>query len=167
MILLLIVIFSTTIDYLYNGVITWSIFADLAALCVGATIAIGLEKKRSLSSILFYEYIFLCPISYYWDQITGNHNWALNYVIPIVSSLYIIANFVLRLVFKRELIRYFRNIFVASVVGILCISFYMNSLSTIAWPSTVSAVIGGVAIISIAVFDGAKVVSDLSKRLHI
>ena len=166
-IFLLIVVLCTSVDCIINHQITWSIFSDLAVLCVGASISIGLEKKRSLAAILFYEYLFLCPISYYWDQITGKYNWALNYVIPILSSLYIIANFVLRVFFKRDLIRYFRNIFVASVVGIVCISFYMHSLSTIVWPSVVSATIGGTAILSIAVFDGTKVINDLSKRLHI
>ena len=134
---------------------------------MGASIAIGVETKRNLASILFYEYIFLCPISYYWDILTGNHGWALNYVIPILSGLYIIANYVLRLIYKRDLMRYFRNIFVASIVGIMCFFFYMNSLSIKIGPSFASAVIGVVAILSIAVFDGIKVINELSRKMHI
>ena len=82
----------TFIDCLINKQITWSIFPDLGVICVGASIAIGLELKRSLSNILFYEYIFVCLVTYFWDRITGMHNWDLNYVLPILSVVFIVAN---------------------------------------------------------------------------
>ena len=167
LIFLVIVVLCTAIDLIGNQILTWSIFADLAVLCIGASIAIGIEKKRSLAGILFYEYIFLLPISYYWDKLTGMHNWAFNYVIPILSIIFIIANFVLRLVFRRDFMKYFRNIFCSAIIGILCMVFYLHTISNVLVPAAISCILGGIAILSIAVFDGYKVWTELMKRLHI
>ena len=161
------VLICTFIDLLFNNTLTWSIYADLGILCLGASIAIGFEKKQSLAGILFYEYVFFCLIVYYWDKITGMHNWSLNYVLPLLSSLYIIANFVLRLVFKRDFMKYFRNILFASAVGIFAMFLYLNNISSKIIPPFVSCVIGGIAIISILLFDGARFFTELGKRLHI
>ena len=162
-----VVVICTAVDILLNRTITWSIYPNAVVVCLGASIAIGLEKKRSLSSILFYEYIFLCFAIYYWDRITGMHNWSLNYILPILSVVFVIANFVLRLVFRREYIRYFRNIVLGSIVGILSLVLYAKGVISLIAPSFVSCVLGGLAMISIIIFDGKKVFVELSRRLHI
>ena len=162
-----IVLICTFIDYLFGGNLSWSFFVDIAVVCVGASIAIGVEKKRSLAGILFYEYLFLCFASYYWDKITGMHFWALNFVVPILTCVFIIINFALRFVFRRDYLKYFRNIIFASIIGIICIVFYANGFATILPPSFISCILGGIAILGIFMFDGVSVVTELSKRMHV
>ncbi len=162
-----IVLLCTFIDFFFDKMLSWSFFVNFAVVCVGASIAIGVEKKRSLAGILFYEYLFICGATYYWDKITGMHNWALNFVVPILTCVFIIINIALRFVFRRDYLKYFRNVILASVVGILCILFYAKGFATILPPSFISCIMGGVAMLSIFMFDGISVVTEVSRRMHI
>ena len=166
-IFLIIIIACTIIDLLINHAVTWSRYVDAAVFCIGASIALGLMRKYSLSGILFYEYLFICIACYIWDRITGMNNWALNYVIPSVSILYIIANFVLRLVFKREFIRYVRNMFIAAVAGIICFVLFIYKISDVYILSLISCIIGAFTILCMLALDGKRVFNELGKKLHI
>ena len=98
---------------------------------------------------------------------TGMDNWALDYVIPSVSILFILANFVLRLVFRREFIRYVRNMFVAAVVGIICFILYLNNIIDFYIISLISCIIGSFTVLCILALDGKRIFNELEKRLHI
>jgi len=161
------IVLCTCINVFNDHKLSWSLYVDFSIICIHASIAIGLKMKRSLSSILFYEYIFVCLACFLWDKYTGMLGWSLNYVLPTLSSLYIIANFVLRIVFKKHFIKYFRNIFIASIGGILCMVLYLNSISTIYIPSLISFIIGCIAILCMLILDSRKILVELNKRLHI
>ncbi|MBR3280396.1 MAG: hypothetical protein IKQ06_07295 [Bacilli bacterium] len=161
------IVICTIVDLFVNHGITWSIYVDAGVICISASIILGLMRKYSLSGILFYEFIFICIACYIWDRITGMNNWSLDYVIPSLSIIYIVANFVLRLVFKREFLRYIRNMFVASIVGIICLLLYIYKISNIYIISLISCIMGVFTILCMLALDGKRVFNELGKRLHI
>lgn len=166
-IVLITVAICTYIDFMISNSITWSTYVDLALLCVVLSVTIAIQKKRNLSGILFYEYLLIVFACVFWDFYTGYHGWALNYVLPTVSPLFVVVNFIFRLVFKREFLKYYRNVMVAGVASILAFVLLKLDINNSIWLSCISGIIGLISVVGLSIFDGKKAKQELIKRLHV
>ena len=162
------IIICTLANYLISKAITWAIFVDLSVSCVALSIIIGYRQKRSLSNLLLLEYLFICAIAYYWDYITGQKLWSIKYVLPSISMIFIILNFVLRCVFRRNFINYYRNVLISSLCGIALMVLGIFNMIPSFKPLAYSAgILGIVTSIGMTIFDGKGVLEELKVRLHI
>ncbi len=163
-----IMLICTAIDFITSQKITWSIFVDVAVSCIALSLLIGFMQKKNVSNLLFFEYLFLCAIVYYWDYITGQNMWSLRLVIPIISIISIFLNYILKFVFKRDYLRYFRNITISSACCIaLSVLFALEIIPTYAVMPYLTIIAGVVGLLVLLVFDGKAVFEELKVRFHI
>ena len=155
------------VNYLITHTFTWSPFVVFANICVGSTIYFGDRKKRSLSGLLLTEYLLIGIISIVWDYITNWHMWSINYVVPLLSTTFMLLSFILRFVFKKRYKKYDGNLACAGLIGIICTILLNKGIITVAWPAYVSGISAIFFLLYLAVFDGKKLLPEIKKRLHI
>ena len=166
-IIFFIIVISLLIDFIISKAITWSAFVAIALLCVSLSLLIAEQQKRSFSSILCFEYIFLCGISYYWDRMIGYHLWSINFVIPLLSMVFAILNYILRFVFKKSLVKYYRNSMIASIVAIVCAILARMDIIPVPLPSYIAGIACAVIFLISSIIDGRAFLVELSKRMHV
>ncbi len=167
LLVILISIICVLVDIAINDKISWSIFVLVSFLCISLSVIIGYNQKRSLSNLLFFEFLFLCFALPYWDRITDFSLWSINYALPILSSIFTACCFVLRCIFRRDYKRYCRNMLASSTLGIVCAILAIVGIINVLWVSVVSAVIGIIAILAMIIFDGKELLTEISRRLHV
>lgn len=83
------------------------------------------HKKHFMISIM-KEYWMLFILGLLWDIFTGWHQWFFAYYYPFLTMLYLVALFVLTLVFRHRIMNDFMEIYLNSYVGlfsIYCLSY--------------------------------------------
>ncbi|MCR4648595.1 MAG: hypothetical protein K5776_05920 [Lachnospiraceae bacterium] len=168
-------IINLAVDYLFLNIPhpTWSPIVVGWLLVSGWLLEFILRKHYNLLKTLFLSFVTVSLLSIFtetfiylaWDVpflgITPI------YIIPILCSANMIANFVLSLVDKHftdhSLIYMFLNMF-AGVVPWLVILIINDGVPPIAW--SICLVINGLAFFGLAIFRGRTVISEFKKRFH-
>ena len=170
-ILVLIILANITIcmaiDFMMNKTITWSFIVLAANLCVSLSLALAIKKRHHFAKLMFSEYFLIVVSTLVWDYFTGWKLWSLDYVLPLVSMLFIYISFILRMFFPYQLKNYFMNILFACVVGIVPIFLLGMEITTVKWTAYVSAITSIVMLCALLVFDGKKIKKEIKSRFHV
>ena len=170
-ILALIFVASSVICVVVNLMISkrlsWSLVVAAAISCVALTIALAIRKRHNFARLTFSEYVLIVVGAITWDYFTGWHLWSLNYVLPLVSMLFIYISFVLRMFFPYQLRNYFMNIIFACIVGLIPGLLLLLNVTSVGWPAYVSAITSALMFSSLIVFDGKKIKKEIESRFHV
>lgn len=147
--------------------ISWSLVVLAANMCVALSIAMAIKKRHNFAKMIFSEYVLIAVGSILWDYFTGWNLWSLDYVLPLISMVYIYISFILRLFFPYQLRNYFMNLIFACIVGIVPVFLLMLEITSIKWPAYVSAITSILMFCSLIVFDGKKIKKELESRFHL
>ena len=170
-ILALIFLASTVICVVVNLMVSkklsWSLVVAAAIACVALSIAMAMRKRHNFARLTFSEYVLIVVGSILWDYFTGWKLWSLDYVLPLVSMLFIYISFILRLFFPYQLRNYFMNLVLACIVGLIPVVLLMMDITTIQWTAYVSAITSVLMLSSLTIFDGKKIKKELESRFHV
>lgn len=161
------IIICAAIDLMINKTFSWSFVVLAANICVALSLGMAIKKRHHFAKLMFSEYFLIMVISLLWDHFTGWKLWSLNYVLPLVSMVFIYISFILRLFFPYQLKNYFMNILFACLVGMVPIFLFMLEITTVKWTAYVSAITSIVMLCSLIVFDGKKIKKEIESRFHL
>lgn len=170
-ILALIFLASTVICMIINLMVSkklsWSLVVAAGIACVALTIALAMRKRHSFARLTFSEYVLIVVGSIIWDYFTGWKLWSLDYVLPLVSMLFIYISFILRLFFPYQLRNYFMNLVLACIVALVPVVLLMLDIITVQWTAYVSAITSVLMLSSLVIFDAKKIKKELESRFHV
>lgn len=147
--------------------LSWSLIVLAGNICVALTLMIAIKKRHHFAKLIFSEYFLITVGTIIWDYATGWHCWSLDYVLPLVSMIFIYISFILRLFFPYQLRNYLMNLVFACVVGIIPMFLLMFDVTSTKWPAYASAITSIVMFCSLLIFDGKKIKKELESRFHV
>lgn len=160
-------IICITINLMVSKRLSWSLVVAAGISCVALSLAMAIRKRHNFAKLIFSEYILIVVGSVIWDYFTGWKLWSLDYVLPLVSMVFIYISFILRLFFPYQLRNYFMNLIFACLVGIVPVILLMLDVISVEWPAYVSAITSIVMFCSLIVFDSKKIKKELESRFHV
>lgn len=126
-----------------------------------------MKKYKNVLKCLFYETIVVGCFVVLWDYYTGMHGWSLDFALPILFMITIVAMGILAKVLKigpEEHIVYFLSL---ATFGIIPGIFWLNNMVSFELPSLICIGMSLTLIFMLILFEGKKMLEEFSRRLHI
>lgn len=160
-------IVCVAINLLVSKKLSWSLVVFGANVCIALSLGVAIKKRHNFARLIFSEYMFIVIASILWDYFTGWKIWSLDFVLPLVSALFIYISFILRIFFPYQLRNYFLNIIFACAVGIVPIFLLIFDVTRIAWPTYISVITSLIMLSILVVFDGKKIKKEFESRMYV
>ena len=161
------IIICIVVNLMVSKKLSWSLVVAAAISCVALSIAMAMRKRHNFTRLVFSEYILVVVGSILWDYFTGWNVWSLDYVLPLVSMIFIYISFIIRLFFPYQLRNYFMNLIFACGVGLVPAILLTLDITTVKWPAYVSGITSIVMLCSLVIFDGKKIKKEIESRFHV
>ncbi|MBR5066998.1 MAG: hypothetical protein IKX08_05055 [Lachnospiraceae bacterium] len=169
------IILNLAADFLFINIDhpSWSPLVVAWLLVIGWIIEFIIRKHYNLLKAMFFTMIALVILSFFseayitlaWDL--PYHGVTAGYVVPILCSGNLVANFILSFIDKHftdySLIYMFLNILVGVAPWIALLIFYRNK-PPLTW--SICMVINVLAFFGLIVFKGRTVLEEFKKRFH-
>ena len=155
------------VNLMVSKKISWSLVVAAAISCVALSIAMAMRKRHNFTRLVYSEYILIVVGSIIWDYFTGWNLWSLDYVLPLVSMIFIYISFIIRLFFPYQLRNYFMNLIFACGVGLIPAILLIIDITTVKWTAYVSGITSIVMLCSLVIFDGKKIKKEIESRFHV
>lgn len=157
-----------TINLLVSKSFLWSLLVIANIAYCWLAISTALRKRYSAGFKLLAQVFYLGALLVVIDQMTDtNVNWAYDYALPLLFCSAILTMTIVCLARRlrlREFILYFILIALLGFIPLILLGVGVMQTS---WPAIVSAVYGGLSLISLFVFADSATRMELKKRFHI
>jgi len=126
-----------------------------------------MKKYKNILKCLFYETIIVGCFVVLWDYYTGMHGWSIDFVLPILFILVIVAMSILSKVMRIGAEEHIVYLLCLVVFGIIPGILWSNNMVNVELPSMICMGISSVIFLGIVVFEGRKIWEECKKRLHV
>ncbi|NLZ45727.1 MAG: hypothetical protein GX896_03450 [Clostridiales bacterium] len=162
-----IAVISVAINFILPTDARWCWFVVAGCVCAWITSMVAIRKTGNVYKLVLQQEMVLIPLAFFWDLLTGWHNWSLDYVYPliciIVLSVYILLSYILKSP-SQDLIIY---VICNCALGIIPVIFIATGILKIALPSYISVVISLLVLAAVLIFDWQTVKQEISRKFHL
>ena len=154
------------VNYQFPQHVFWCKFVVGGVFTSWTLLFVLMKKYKNILKCLFYETSVVSVFVVGWDYYTGMHGWSLDFVLPILFILVIVAMGILAKVLKigaEEHIVYFLSL---ATFGIIPGFLWMNNIVNFELPSLICIGISFTLIFTLVLFEGKKMMQEFSRRLH-
>lgn len=145
----------------------WSVFVVLGIICFWLIFVTAYKRRDNLPKNIITQVVLISALCIFWDYFTGMHNWSIDYVLPIICGVGMIAMGVLARVIKLPKGDYITCMVLDIVFGTIPLILFLCGKTTIAIPSLICSGLSVVAFVFIILFEGADIKEEIIRRLHI
>lgn len=145
----------------------WSILVLAGIGAVWVTVAMAVRKRSSFCKRILYQVVTLSIVLVLFDWITGWHLWAVNYVVPGLCILAMLAIAIIAMVMHRRIENYIVYLVVTMIFGVFPLLFLLTGWADVTWPSVLSVALSVLSFTGMILFAGKDARVELKKRLHL
>lgn len=145
----------------------WSLFVVFGIACLWVSLWIAIQKRHKIPRNILTQVVLVSVLCVLWDLFTGWHRWSLDYVIPLLCIAAMLSLAILAKVLHMPAEDYLFSLLMDCIFGIVPLVFYFTHLLTIIYPSILCAALSLVSFVTILIFNGRDVFTELGKRFHI
>lgn len=144
----------------------WSLFVIAGIVSFWIDFTVLLQKRRHLPRSIIWQVVLISIIALVWDIATGYRGWALDFVLPIVSTTAIFALVLVAKVQKLGIEDYISYLVIACIFGLVSFVLVLTGAVGIIIPSIISFVSAVVFLAFLLFFEGKALLEELRRRLH-
>ena len=126
-----------------------------------------MKKYKNVLKCLFYETIVVGCFVVLWDYYTGMHGWSLDFALPSLFILVIVAMGILAKVLRIGAEEHIIYLLSLATFGVIPGVFWINDMLRIELPSMICIGISFTLLFTLILFEGKKMLDEFSRRLHI
>ena len=147
--------------------VSWSIPVILGVAGTLILLRVMMKRRRNAPKLLFQTLVLVSVVLVLCDLATGWHRFSVDYVVPILCTVALVLNsifgYINRHFTESGLVYLLRGI----VVGALPYQPFLLSpqQAPVAW--TVCLIVGIITFLSLVIFKGRDLWTELQKRLHL
>ncbi|HHU56276.1 MAG TPA: hypothetical protein GXZ48_06290 [Acholeplasmataceae bacterium] len=164
---ILAILISVLINFLtYRGVL-WSIYVVLGVLYGWILLRLTIMSRTNIAGRLLIQLIATSLVTYGVERVSQSENWALEYVVPFLCIITMIAILIILLIKKMKLTDYIYYLILAVLISWVPMILYWTKVVTVLWPSIAAAGVGVAIILGMIIFADTATKDELKKRFHI
>lgn len=172
--LLRIILFITIVAGLTSALINlltytdtwWAGYVILGLIYMWIVIKSTILSRRNVAKKLLIQMLALSLIAIGVEKISKSSGWALDYVVPSICGLTIIAIIILIMSKKMRFNDYLLYLLTTVLISFVPIILYWTDVVVVLWPSVSAAGIAVVTIIGMIIFADTATKDELKKRFH-
>ncbi len=145
----------------------WAVYVILGLFYSWIVIKSTIMSRRNVAKKLFVQMIAVSIIVIIVEKISKSSGWALDYVVPSLSSLTLIAIIIMIITQQMRFNDYLLYLLTAILISFIPMILYWTHVVAILWPSVTSGIIGIVTIVGMIIFADTATKDELKKRFHI
>ncbi|MDD4212469.1 MAG: DUF6320 domain-containing protein [Bacilli bacterium] len=150
----------------YEGVM-WAGYVILGLIYMWIIIKSTILSRRNIAKKLLIQMIALSLIVIGIENLSQTSGWALDYVVPSICGLSVIAIIILIVSKKMRYNDYLLYLITTILISFVPIILYWTDVVGVLWPSVTSATIGVITIVGMVIFADTATKDELKKRFHI
>lgn len=157
---------SLFIDYVSPSQMLWSYIVVAATLYLWVSVLFALRSSRNVGLMVLVQVFGLSGLLVLVDFLTGNHHWALDYVVPgmtVFGSLIITLTILVKPMHFRDYLLYQ---LVIALFGILCLFLLWCGVPGVHWTYYASGFYSVFTVVGMFLFADRKTKHELKKRFH-
>ena len=159
------------VSFVINATLTpdlnWFLLALAVAVSTWVVFAVGFYKRHNPLKNGIWEMAVFSIGCVLWDKFTGGLGWSLDYVIPILCMVLMVATVMVSWIQKLKVQEYLIYHMLDGLIGLLpllfmCLGYVNNRVCSI--------ICGGISILFLAgqvIFRGKEMLAELQKKLHV
>lgn len=145
----------------------WSLFVLGGMVSFWTAFALVIQKKGNVHKTIVWQVVLISGIALAWDFATGFHLWSVNFVVPIVCSLALIAMAIMGKVLKLSITDYMIYVLLDCVFGLVSLILLLCGAVTVTLPSIICFAGSIIFLAALLIFEGKSLRSELNRRMHI
>ena len=145
----------------------WSLIAIANILYMWVAIGTALRPHARLGHNITVQALSLAALLCLLDYWLGNLHWALNYAVPILFVTAMLSITIIIIVRRMDIGSFILYFFLIALMGFVPLILWALGLSTVLWPSLVSALYSATSLVSIVILADNATKIELKKRFHI
>ncbi len=145
----------------------WSLLVLGAIGSLWVSLVMAVRKRTNLPKGILWQVVLLSLLSLAWDWGTGWHRWSINYVIPLVCMLAMLAIALLSRVIRKRLEEVLVYLLIDGALGIAPLVFLLAGWVSVELPSLLCVAVSVLFFVAIILFWGDVLRGELSRRFHI
>lgn len=162
-----IVVISFAVNAIFTKESKWSMLVASSVLCMWVSLFFIIRKKNNIPKTIIFQVALIGILSVMWDYSMGWIGWSIDYVIPSICVVAMIAMAIAAKILRigvRDLIFY---LFVDGVFGFVPIIFILFGGLNIKFPSIICVAASAISLSALIIFEGDNIKTELNKRMHI
>lgn len=144
----------------------WSFFVIAGIICTWISLIILISKRHNIHKTLLWQVILILILSVLWDKWTGWHSWSIDYVIPIVCTLFMMIMAVLAKVLKLQRGDYIIYLLFDCLFAFIPLTLMILDITSVLIPSLICVAVSFLSLVSLILFEGKNMLEELKARLH-
>lgn len=161
------VVVCLTIDALLPQSYTWPWYVAAAVLCMWFCLANAIIRRHNIPKNILWMVVWISLLSVVWDAFTGWHHWAIDYVIPALCVMAMVAVAVVSKAMGRRLTEYMVYLIIDSLFGVVPLIFLLLGWVRVRYPSILCGAGSVLSLGALWAFQGAAMMEETKKRLHL
>lgn len=145
----------------------WSSFVVLGVVCFWISFVMAYKRRNNLPKNITTQVVLISLLCFFWDYVTGWHNWSVDYVLPIACGVGMLALGILARVLNLPKGDYITCMVMDIVFGTVPLILFLCGKTIVAIPSLICAGLSVVAFAFILLFEGNDIREEIVRRLHI
>ncbi len=145
----------------------WSLFVVAGIASLWIDIGIMLKKWKNLPKSILWQVAVVSLFAYVWDRFTGNHGWALDYVLPVLCMCAMVAMVVIAKIMKLHAQDYVLYLGLDCLLGLSSLVLILTGTVHVVVPSALCFASSLIFLAFLMAFEGRTVLDEIKRRVHI
>lgn len=162
------IVFMIDLDFSYKPTVRWTLFTAGGAASMWLATTIGFFKRHNLLKNAMWQLVIVTGVSILWDFLTGWRGWSVDFVLPIVSMVILLAMVVISAVRHYPAKEYMIYLVMAAGYGlILPLILLLFGAVQLEWPSLIGIGVCFLFLIGIILFKWKEFREEMHKKFHV
>lgn len=145
----------------------WSLFVFGGILSFWVSFSLVVKNRGNIHKAIVWQVALISSIAVIWDLVTGFHNWSVDFVIPILCTVAMLAMAVIGKVMKLEINDYMIYLVLDAILGVLSLILILCGVVNFILPSAICFASSVISLAALFIFEGRAMVSEIKRKVHL
>lgn len=145
----------------------WSLIVVAVMACLWLSLAMAIKKHKNILKYLWQQMIIITLLTICIDALTGQHGWAISFVLPIILTVAMIVMYLLSKILHLQVGDYMIYLLLDALFGIIPLILVNTQKLISDIPSLICILTSIISVVALVIFEGKSIISELNRRLHI
>lgn len=161
------ILVTVLINFLtYSGSL-WSVYVILGILYGWILLRLTIMSRTNIAGRLLIQMITTSLVTYGIERVSGDDDWALEYVVPFICIVTMISIVMILLIKKMKFNDYLSYLLLSVVISWVPMILYWTRVVKVLWPSITAAAVAVAIVLGMIIFADTATKDELKKRFHI
>ena len=167
MVSIAIIVISFAVNLIFTRESKWSLIVTGGVVCMWISLFFLIRKKSNIPKTIVWQVVLLSILSVLWDWSIGWIGWSINFVIPTICVVAMIAMAIAAKILRIGVRDFIVYLFLDGMFGFIPIIFILSGGLDVLFPSVICVAVSAISLSALILFQGDSMKAELKKKMHI